>query len=51
MSNLKGVSVVQNNGKTTYINLPKVIAEKLEICKGDRVYIEAKEDGTLIIKK
>ena len=47
----KAVSTIHDNGRMTTMCIPKVIVNKLQIKKGDRVYMEVKEDGTLIIKK
>ena len=48
---MKGVATIQNNGRMTTICIPKVIVDKLNLLKGERVYIEANEKGEIIIKR
>lgn len=50
MKPIKGICKVQNNKVATYINIPKEIVEALKIEKGNKVMIEAFEDGTIVIK-
>ena len=48
---MKNSSKIQDNGNVVSINVPKNIVEAMKFKKGDMIILEAKEDGTLIIKK
>lgn len=48
---IKAVATIQNNGKMTTMGIPKVVVDKLELKKGDRVFITVNEKNEIIIKK
>lgn len=48
---MKKTVIIQENKASTYINIPKALKEYLKLNKGDTVMLEAKEDGSLVIRK
>lgn len=50
---MKDIVTVQqsNNNTSAYIIIPKPLKEYLKLNKGDKVLLEAREDGSLIVRK
>ncbi|MBQ9012905.1 MAG: AbrB/MazE/SpoVT family DNA-binding domain-containing protein [Bacilli bacterium] len=47
---MKSIVKIQDNKRNISLNIPKSIIEKTGIKKGDKVLIELREDGIIIIK-
>lgn len=49
----KNIATIQQSNKNTsaYIIIPKPLKEYLKLNKGDKVLLEAREDGSLIVRK